>query len=50
MKRREEETQADLESKREEKSKALQTFEAPVANPSAPAIQADIADVYEMVT
>ena len=49
MKRRMEETLADLASKRKEKGKAPQTSEAPAANPSAPATQADIADVYEMV-
>ena len=48
MKRRVEETLADIASKRKEKGKASETSEAPTA--SAPATQADIAEVYEMVT
>ena len=50
MKRRVEETLADLASKRKEKGKSPQIFEASATNPSAPATQANIADVYEMVT
>ena len=50
MKQRAEETLADMASKRKEKGKAPQTSEATAANPSAPATQADIAEVYKMVT
>ena len=44
------ETLADMASKRKEKKKAPQTSEALAANPNAPVTQADIAEVYEMVT
>ena len=39
-----------MASKRKEKGKAPQTSKAPAANPNAPATQADIAKVYDMVT
>ena len=50
MKWRVEETLADMASKKKEKEKAPQTFEARVVNPNAPATQADKAKVYKMVT
>ena len=50
IKWRVEETLDDMASKRKDKEKAFQTSEAPAANPNALATQADIVEVYEMVT
>ena len=51
MKQRVKKTLTDMASKRRERGKAPQTSEAlaTTTNPSAPATQADIAEVYEMV-
>ena len=50
MKQRAKETLIDMALKRKEKRKASQTSEALAANLNASTTQADIAEVYEIVT